>query len=203
VLGALLLAALAGCAALKTTPAQDFAREAWDSCPKTANISLEYIEPSGRIHYRVMNSPVGMRDVEACINAYYAAQRRPATASRATPTITPVVETVTLESESTDPQYRDYLGDVRRRIEEKLAFPCAATPSCEYKATFLLVEFGIANDGSVRFVNVVQTSGRPTDDAAAVTAVKLAAPFPPIPAAASPSTVPVRATFHYIVGAGR
>jgi hypothetical protein len=76
-LGALLLVALAGCAALKTTPAQDFAREAWDSCPKTANLALDYIESSGRIHMRVINSPVGVQDVEACINAYYATHPQP------------------------------------------------------------------------------------------------------------------------------
>ena len=70
--------AMIGCAALKPTPQQDFARAAWDSCYKTANLSLDRIDADGRIHYRAMNAPVGMRDLEECIQQYYATHPQPA-----------------------------------------------------------------------------------------------------------------------------
>jgi hypothetical protein len=67
----LLALALTGCAALQSTPQQDFARAAWDSCPHMANIALDYIEPSGRIHWRWVNSNAGTREFSECVAKYY------------------------------------------------------------------------------------------------------------------------------------
>jgi len=69
--------ALAGCAHLTNTPQQDFARAAWDSCPRAANIELIQIEPSGRINYRWVNSNSGAADIEACLAQYYATHPQP------------------------------------------------------------------------------------------------------------------------------
>ena len=104
--------------------------------------------------------------------------------------------------DSKDPKYSDYLDRVRRAIKEKWGFPCvknAATHECEYKSAQLIIEFGIAKDGKVPFVNVVRSSGYPIYDDYAVNAVKLAAPFPPIPDSFSKSGVPIHATFSYVV----
>jgi TonB family protein len=104
--------------------------------------------------------------------------------------------------DSKDPRYSDYLDRVRRAIKEKWGFPCvknAATHECEYKTTHLIIEFGIAKDGKVPFVTVVRSSGYPIYDDYAVNAVKLAAPFPPIPDSFSKSGVPIHATFSYVV----
>ena len=74
----LALALLGGCAAMtKTTPEQDFARAAWDSCPKSANLALDYIEPNGRIHYRAVSNVSGMRELEECVRDYYATHPGP------------------------------------------------------------------------------------------------------------------------------
>jgi TonB family protein len=104
--------------------------------------------------------------------------------------------------DSTDPRFSDYLDQVRRRIKANWSFPCVkneATRGCDYKSTDLLVEFGIAKDGHVPFVNVVRSSGYPIYDDYAVNAIKLASPFPRIPDAFSKTGVPIHAQFSYIV----
>ena len=104
--------------------------------------------------------------------------------------------------DSKDPRHTDYLDRVRRAIKEKWGFPCVKNPAtheCEYKTTQLIIEFGIAKDGKVPFVTVVRSSGYPIYDDYAVNAVKLAAPFPPIPDSFSKSGVPIHATFSYVV----
>ena len=72
------------------------------------------------------------------------------------------------------------------------------TRECEYKTAQLVVEFGIAKDGKVPFINVVRSSGYPIYDDYAVNAVKLA-DFPPIPDSFSKKGVPIMATFSYVV----
>jgi len=78
VLGTVLAVALSGCATFKNTPQQDFARQAWDSCPHMANIALDYIEPSGKIHWRWVNSNAGADEHWACITKYYQEHPQPA-----------------------------------------------------------------------------------------------------------------------------
>ncbi|HEV8585307.1 MAG TPA: TonB family protein [Methylomirabilota bacterium] len=104
--------------------------------------------------------------------------------------------------DSANPKYSDYLDQVRRRIKDKWGFPCVkneTTRQCEYKTTQLVIEFGIAKDGKVPFVNVLRSSGYPIYDDYAVNAVKLASPFPPIPDTFSKKGVPIHATFSYVV----
>ena len=60
-----------------TTPEQDFARAAWDSCPKAANLALDYIEPNGMIHYRVVSNVSGIRELQECLREYYATHPQP------------------------------------------------------------------------------------------------------------------------------
>jgi TonB family protein len=104
--------------------------------------------------------------------------------------------------DSTNPNYSDYLDQIRRRIKEKWGFPCVkndSTHQCEYKSTQLVIEFGIAKDGKVPFVTVLRSSGYPIYDDYAVNAVKLASPFPRIPDTFSKTGVPIHATFSYVV----
>jgi protein TonB len=104
--------------------------------------------------------------------------------------------------DTADARYSEYFDRVRRMIKERWGYPCvksAATRECEYKTASLVVEFGIAKDGRVPFVTVRQSSGWPIYDDYAVNAIKLAAPFPPIPDAVSRTGLPVLARFNYIV----
>jgi len=103
--------------------------------------------------------------------------------------------------DSTDPRYSDYLDQVRRRIKDKWGYPCEkndVTKACEYKTTQLMIEFGIAKNGELRFVAVVRSSGHPIYDDYAVNAIKLAT-FPPIPDSFSKTGVPIVAQFNYVV----
>jgi homeobox protein ESX1 len=103
--------------------------------------------------------------------------------------------------DSADPRYSDYLDQIRRRIKDKWGYPCVKndhTRECEYKTAQLVIEFGIAKDGKVPFINVVRSSGYPIYDDYAVNAVKLA-DFPPIPDSFSKKGVPILATFSYVV----
>src|SRR5207244_1295160 len=64
--------------------------------------------------------------------------------------------------DSPDPRYSDYFDRVRRMIKERWGYPCVKngdTHECEYKTAALIVEFGIAKDGKVPFVNVLRSSG--------------------------------------------
>ena len=75
-----LLFALAGCA-ISNTRAQDMAYEAWNSCPKAANLRLDRIDVNGRIYYTGLNGSAGITELNNCINNYYASHQT----SKATP----------------------------------------------------------------------------------------------------------------------
>jgi TonB family protein len=110
--------------------------------------------------------------------------------------------------DSVDPRYADYLTQVRAQIKARWSYPCVddrTTKRCEYHSARLLVEFGIATDGQVRYVQVRRSSGLPVYDASAMNAIMAAAPFPPVPPAMMAQMPPgsqgvaVSATFNYVV----
>ena len=105
--------------------------------------------------------------------------------------------------DSRDPRYSDYLDRIRRMIKEKWGYPCVkngSTHECEYKTALLVIEFGIARDGKVPFVNVLRTSGFQIYDDYAVNAIKFAQPFPRVPdSMGSRAGIPIVATFSYQV----
>ena len=109
---------------------------------------------------------------------------------------------------STDKRFADYLIRVKRMIQEKWTYPCiknSTTRECEYKSAQLVIEFGILRDGRVPYVTIHQPAAWDVYDSVAVTAIKLASPFPPVPASlmamAKPGSagVPIVAHFHYVL----
>ena len=110
--------------------------------------------------------------------------------------------------DSTDPRYNAYLSQVREKIKEKWGYPCIRSgQSCEYKEAALDVEFGVLQDGRVQFVNVVHASEYRIYDEYAVSAVRLASPFPPVPFemidAMKNQTLTIRARFAYFFQKGK
>jgi len=110
--------------------------------------------------------------------------------------------------DSDNPRFNDYLEQVRRRIKEKWGYPCVVKDggrNCEYKTASLDVQFGILKDGRVQFVEVVRQSDYAIYDEYAVTAIKLAGPFPPVPPEmmrqmrAGSTGVPINARFMYVM----
>src|SRR5262249_45763078 len=60
------------CATPSNTLQQDMAWDAWNSCPKAANIRLDRIDPNGMIYYSGLNGSAGMTELSNCIKTYYA-----------------------------------------------------------------------------------------------------------------------------------
>jgi TonB family protein len=87
---------------------------------------------------------------------------------------------------SADARFGDYLERLRRAIQAKMVFPCIKDPDtlrCEPKDARLVVDMGLTRDGGVQVVEITRTSGMAEYDEVSVNAIKLAHPFPPVPAA--------------------
>jgi TonB family protein len=94
-----------------------------------------------------------------------------------------------------DPKYREYMEQVKQRIYAKWGYPYEAQTR-RLQGT-LLIEFHIAKDGHIEFIQLRQTSGEVILDSFAMTAVKLAQRYPPLPDAMQRDILPVVATFVY------
>ena len=107
-----------------------------------------------------------------------------------------------------DPRFHEFLDQVRRQIQDKLTYPCikdGATYHCEPKNTEVIVHFGILKNGRLQFVDLWLASQWSIYDDAAVTAIRLAQPFPPVPpaimATLDPGTtgIPIAGRFRFLV----
>jgi len=96
-----------------------------------------------------------------------------------------------------DPKFGDYFERLRRAIQEKWLYPREAAE--KNIGGQLVLEFGIARDGQLRFIELRRSSGVVVLDDYAINAVKLASPFPPIPDGIGRSGIPVVAVFNYII----
>jgi protein TonB len=84
---------------------------------------------------------------------------------------------------------------VKRRIYAKWGYPYEAqTRGLQGK---LVVEFHIAKDGHLQFIEMRQSSGEEILDSFALTAVKLAQVYDPLPDAMKRDVLPIVAVFVY------
>lgn len=94
-----------------------------------------------------------------------------------------------------DPDYRAYMEKVKQRIYAKWGYPYEAqTRGLQGK---LVIEFHIAKDGHLEYIELRQTSGEEILDSFAMNAVKLAQIYPPLPDAMKRDVLPVLAVFVY------
>ncbi len=78
-----------------------------------------------------------------------------------------------------EPKYRTYFDKVRERIKAKWVYPRqAGERNIESE---LVIEFHIAKDGRLEYIELRHSSGTQILDDAALSAVKLAQPFPSVP----------------------
>jgi len=99
-----------------------------------------------------------------------------------------------------EPKYQDYFNKVRERIKSKWVYPRpAGERGIEGE---LLIEFHIAKDGRLQFIELRHSSGTPILDDAALTAVKLAQPFPPVPDDIAKRTLAINGQFKYQIVSG-
>ena len=107
---------------------------------------------------------------------------------------------------STDPDFNDYLERVRALIERNWTYPCVDGGNnswCERRSAQLVIEFGILKNGQLAFVELHKSSGYLVMDDSASNAIKLASPFPAVPAVMlkgrGGTGIPIVANFHYIL----
>jgi TonB family protein len=91
--------------------------------------------------------------------------------------------------------YRDYLLQVRRKIEHLWSYPPQAIAGQEEGNA--VIRFTIDADGLLSGYHVMTTSGSAVLDQGALAVVQAAAPYEPLPAAFNLSRLHVTATFSY------
>lgn len=109
----------------------------------------------------------------------------------------------TLSLNTSELKYQKYLMDMKRKIEFHWEYPALAARN-GWQGN-LMINFRINRDGSVSDISLERSSGYPMLDDAAITAVRLSAPFPPFPANFSIEDISIKGqfTYHLNVPAGR
>jgi protein TonB len=99
-----------------------------------------------------------------------------------------------------EPKFQDYFNKVRERIKANWVYPRqAGERNIEGE---LLIEFHIAKDGRLEYIELLDSSGTRILDDAALTAVKLAQPFPPVPDDIAKHTLAINGQFRYQIVSG-
>lgn len=91
--------------------------------------------------------------------------------------------------------YRDYLLQVRRKIEQRWNYPPQAVEAQEEGNA--VIRFTIEANGGLAEYHVMTTSGSATLDEGALAVVKAAAPYAPLPGEYNLSRLHITATFSY------
>jgi len=94
--------------------------------------------------------------------------------------------------------YRDYLLQVRRKIEQLWIYPPQAI--AEQEEGNAQIRFTIDANGDLAGYHVITTSGSVILDQGALAVVKAAAPYAPLPAEYNLSRLHITATFSYRMG---
>jgi protein TonB len=94
-----------------------------------------------------------------------------------------------------EPSNRVYLATVQKRVTSKWVYPrSAGERGIEGNA---VIDFYIAKDGHLEDAKLTRSSGTAILDDAALVAVKLAQPFPPMPDTLCKDSVGITGTFRY------
>jgi periplasmic protein TonB len=110
------------------------------------------------------------------------------------------VEGEPIPLDTPEPKYQDYFNKIRERIKAKWTYPRqAGERGIEGE---LLIEFHIAKDGRLEYIALRNSSGVAILDDYAMTAVKLAQPFPPVPDGIAKQTLAINGQFKYQIVSG-
>ncbi|CAG1065051.1 Protein TonB [uncultured bacterium] len=101
----------------------------------------------------------------------------------------------TLSLNTSELKYQKYLMDMKRKIEFQWEYPMLAARNGWQGS--LKINFKINRDGSVSDIALERSSGYPMLDDAAMTAVRLATPFPPFPENFSIEDISIKGQFTY------
>ncbi|MFQ5585441.1 MAG: TonB family protein [Thermodesulfobacteriota bacterium] len=98
---------------------------------------------------------------------------------------------------TTEHRYWYYMDGIKRKIELQWDYPDVAVRKGQQGK--LLITFSLKRDGAIETVKLIKGSGYPILDNAALTAVKLAAPFHPFPEGFEIKNVTIQASFEYLL----
>ena len=94
-----------------------------------------------------------------------------------------------------EPKYQDYFNKIRQKIQANWVYPYeAGSRGIEGD---LNIEFVIAKDGHLQYIQLRRSSKVALLDNAALNAVKLAQPFPPVPDALAKQALAINGLFVY------
>lgn len=93
--------------------------------------------------------------------------------------------------QSSEPDFGPFMRDLQQRIKHNWNPPKGEENRC------VVLLFKIARDGRLISVNVSKSSGSDVVDRAALAAVKMTAPFRPLPNGYSEDSVDIQFTFDY------
>jgi protein TonB len=110
------------------------------------------------------------------------------------------VEGEPIPLDTPEPKYQDYFKKIREKIQANWIYPREAGDRGLQGE--LLLEFHIAKDGRLEFLELRNSSGAEILDRFAMNAVRLAQPFPPVPDDIAKRVLAINGLFKYqIVGA--
>jgi periplasmic protein TonB len=99
-----------------------------------------------------------------------------------------------------DPRYKEYFELIREKIRKNWGYPReAADRGIEGQ---LLIEFHIAKNGQLEYIELRRTSGAGVLDEYAMNAVRLAQPFPPVPDPIAKNVLAISGLFRYQIVTG-
>jgi protein TonB len=100
-----------------------------------------------------------------------------------------------------DPRYAEYFAELKRRIEDKWSYPTEA--SSKGQSGQGEIRFVLRKNGALGTVEIVHSSGVRILDSYIENAIRLASPFPPIPASVGEDVLPISINFTYTLGGFR
>jgi TonB family protein len=110
------------------------------------------------------------------------------------------VEGEPIPLDTPEPKYQDYFNKIREKIKANWIYPREAGDRGIQGE--LLLEFHIAKDGRLEYLQLRSSSGAEILDRFAMNAVRLAQPFPPVPDDIAKRVLSINGLFRYqIVGA--
>jgi len=110
------------------------------------------------------------------------------------------VEGEPIPLDTPEPKYQDYFNKIREKIKANWIYPREAGDRGLQGE--LMLEFHIAKDGRVEFLELRHSSGAEILDRFAMNAVRLAQPFPPVPDDIAKQVLAINGLFRYqIIGA--
>lgn len=103
----------------------------------------------------------------------------------------------TLQLNTSELRYQKYLVNMKNRIESRWDYPESASRNGWQGV--LRLDFAINKDGTLRDVKLVKSSNYPALDDAAITALRLASPFPPFPDDFGIEEINIKGSFEYVI----